>query len=188
MEITQAQRDVRTVYRGGSVGQLVSGVVWLVAAAVGTWGSPPAAMTTLFLGGTLIFPMTTAVLRLTGGPAALPAGHPMAGLATQLAFTVPFGLLVALAAAGYREDWFFPAAMVIVGAHYLPFVFLYGTRLFAVLAGCLVFGGVGLAQWVPEPFSGGGWLTGLLLIVFAVLLGASERARRTPEATAERTS
>src|SRR6056297_89674 len=32
---------------------------------------------------------------------------------------VPLGLLVAVAAAGYREEGFFPASMVIVGAHYL---------------------------------------------------------------------
>ena len=94
----------------------------------------------------------------------------MAALATQVAFTVPLGLLVALAAAGYQQDWFFPASMVIVGSHYLPFVFLYGMRLFAVLASIMVFGGVVLALWVPESFSAGGWFTAMVLVVFAFLL------------------
>jgi hypothetical protein len=175
VEIVQAQRDVRVVYRGGFPGQLVSGAVWLVAAVVATWGSTTAGMVALLLGGTLIFPLTTLGLRLAGGPVSLPSGHPMAALATQIAFTVPFGLLVALAAAGYRLDWFFPACMVIVGAHYLPFVFLYGMPLFGALGGLLVFGGVALTQWVPEPFPAGGWLTGLALVVFAFLLRASAR-------------
>jgi hypothetical protein len=179
VEIAQAQRQVRVVYRGGLVGQLVSGAIWLVAAALGTWVSRPAAMAALFLGGTMIFPLTTLFLRLAGGPVALPKGHPMAALATQIAFTVPFGLLVALAATGYREDWFFPASMVIVGAHYLPFVFLYGLRMFGVLAGCMVMGGVALAQWVDEPFSAGGWLTGALLVVFAFLLRAEHQQTTT---------
>lgn len=73
----------------------------------------------------------------------------MRSLATQIAFTVPLGLLVATAAAGYRPDWFFPASMIIVGAHYLPFVFLYGMPLFAVLAAVLTCGGVALALWLP---------------------------------------
>lgn len=173
MEIVDAQRDVRRTYVGGFFGQLVSGVLWLLAAAIGTWGSPVAAMATLLLGGILIFPLTTLSLRLSGRPASLPAGHPMAALATQVAFTVPFGLLVALAAAGYRQEWFFPASMVIVGAHYLPFVFLYGMRLFALLAALLVCGGVALAMWLPEQFSVGGWLSGAALVVFAFLLRAS---------------
>ena len=116
MQIHQAQRDVRLVYVGGFFGQLVSGILWLGAAAAGAFASATVAIAILLLGGILIFPLTMLCLRLTGRPASLPAGHPMAGLATQIAFTVPLGLLVALAATGYRLDWFFPAAMVIVGA------------------------------------------------------------------------
>jgi hypothetical protein len=183
MQIDQAQRDVRVVYVGGSVGQLVSGVLWLTAAAVGTFSAPTAAIAILLLGGILIFPVTTVCLRLAGRPASLPAGHPMAGLATQIAFTVPPGLLVALAVTGYRLEWFFPAAMVIVGAHYLPFVFLYGMRHYAALAAILAFGGVGLALWGPQSFSLGGWITGLVLVSFAFLLRASVR---TEVATSDR--
>jgi hypothetical protein len=175
MQIDHAQRDVRLVYVGGFFGQLVSGVLWLIAAAVGTFSSPTAAIAILLLGGILIFPLTTVCLRLAGRPASLPAGHPMAGLATQIAFTVPLGLLVALAVTGYRLEWFFPAAMVIVGAHYLPFVFLYGMRHYAALAAILAFGGVGLALWGPESFSLGAWITGLVLVSFAFLLRASVR-------------
>ena len=40
--------------------------------------------------------------------------------------------------------------MVIVGAHYLPFVFLYGERLFAVLAAILVCLGVAIIFWAPR--------------------------------------
>ena len=52
---------------------------------------------------------------------------------------------------GGRSDLFFPACMVIVGAHYLPFVFLYGMRLFAVLAALMTLVGVlllGMAVWL----------------------------------------
>jgi len=105
-QLAQAQGDVREVYRGGFVGQLVSGAVRLLAAAAGTWLSAGAAVIVLRVGGVLIFPLTSWCLRLSGRPAALPGGHPMAALATQIAFTVPPGMLVAVALAQYRPEWF----------------------------------------------------------------------------------
>jgi hypothetical protein len=173
MSIREAQLDVRSLYAGGFYGQLVSGVLWLLASAAASWVSPAVGVATLFLGGMLIFPLTTLVLRLCGRPSALPAGHPMAGLAMQVAFTVPIGIVVVMAMLHGRTDLFFPASMVIVGAHYLPFVFLYGMRLFAVLSTAMVGIGVLLLYGLPVPSGVAGWFTGGLLVVFAFLLRAS---------------
>jgi len=95
MQVAEAQREVRSVYLGGALGQLVSGVLWLASAAAGTWGTPRQAMLVLFLGGMLIFPLTTLGLRLLGRRAALSASNPLGKLAMQVAFTVPIGLVVA---------------------------------------------------------------------------------------------
>ena len=97
--------------------------IWLAAAAAATWISSPAAIATLFFGGVLIFPLTTLAIRLSGRSGSLPSGHPMSALAMQIAFTVPIGLVVIVAMADGRAEDFFPGSMVIVGAHYLPFVF-----------------------------------------------------------------
>jgi hypothetical protein len=167
MDIATAQRDVRTVFLGGFAGGLVSGTLWLVAAALGTWGTPRHAILTLVLGGFFIFPLTQAVIRWMGHRASLGHGHPMNALAMQIAFTVPLMIPVGLGATLHRTDWFFPSMMVIVGAHYLPFVHLYGMRIFAVLGGALVAGGFALGLWFPGRFALGGWLTGALLVAFA---------------------
>ena len=176
MSISAAQAEVRRLYSGGFQGQLVSAVLWLVAAAAAQWVSTASAVVVLFLGGTLIFPLTWLVIRLTGRPASLPAGHPMGALAVQIAFTVPIGLVVVVALLSGRGELFFPASMVIVGAHYLPFVFLYGMRMFAYLAAALVVPGVLLLLWVPAPVPLGGWLTAAVLAVFAFLLRAAADA------------
>ncbi len=181
MLIADAQRDVRRLYAGGFHGQLVSGAVWLAASAAATWGSVDAGIALLWFGGMAIFPLTTLALRAVGRPTSLPRGHPFSALATQIAFTVPVGLLVALALGADRPALFFPSAMVIVGAHYLPFVFLYGMRLFAVLAAVLVGCGVGLAAWVPDPPAFGGWLTGGVLVGFA--FGLRRSAARAEDAS-----
>jgi hypothetical protein len=59
--------------------------------------------------------------------------------------------------------------MIVIGAHYLPFITLYGMPMFGILAGLLVLGGVGLAFYGPDIFSLGGWLTAIFLILFAFL-------------------
>ncbi len=82
---------------------------------------------------------------------------------------LPLSLPVVGAAALYRLDWFYPAFMVVLGAHYLPFVFLYGMRLFFALAGVLWLAGLALGLWVSLPFSAGAWLTGVVLLLFAWL-------------------
>ena len=167
MDIRTAQRDVRSTFLGGFAGQLVSGVLWLASAILATWSTPTAAIAVLVLGGVLIFPLTQGTLRLMGRPAGLPSGHPMNGLAMQAAFVLPLVLPLVGAAALFRIDWFYPAFMVALGAHYLPFVFLYGMWQYAVLAGALVLAGLALALYVPGAFALGGWVTGALLLSFA---------------------
>ena len=169
MPVAAAQRDVRRTFRGGFAGQVVSGALWLASATAATWWSPRAAMLLLVVGGLFIFPLTVTLLRVMGHPARLMPGNPLNALGMQIAITLPLSLPVVGAATLYREAWFYPAFMIVLGAHYLPFVFLYGLRLFGVLAGVLVSAGIILGMQVPDSFSLGAWITGGVLLVFAVL-------------------
>ena len=170
MNISDAQRDVRSVFIGGFAGQLVSGLIWLLSAALATWQSPKSAIITLLVGGFFIFPLTQLLLRLMGGPASLPKGHPMNALGMQIAFTLPFNLPLVAAATLYRPSWFYPALMIALGTHYLPFIFLYGMPQFGVLAALLIGAGIVLGLYLPSGFSlGGAWFTAAVLLVFAFL-------------------
>jgi len=170
MQIQQAQADVRRVYKGGAVGAIVSAVVWGIASATSAWATPAAAMAVLFLGGMLIFPVASLALQIAGGPGALPKGHPSIGLAMQSAFTVPIGLLLALALGAIDGRLFFPAAAVIVGAHYLTFITLYGMREYAILAGALVLIGTSALFVVAEFRDYVGWSCVLVFILAAPIL------------------
>ncbi|GAA1768309.1 hypothetical protein GCM10009747_31410 [Agromyces humatus] len=139
----------------------------------------PVAIATFFIGGMFIFPLATLVLKLMGGSAALPKGHPSAALAMQSAFTVPLGLLVAIALGTYVPLLFFPASLIIVGAHCLVFISLYGMKLFAVLAGALITVGVVTLFWLPSLGNISGWLGAAVFLVFsAVLFRAQGETRR----------
>ena len=149
--------------------------MWLVSAAIGTWVSPGGGIAVLCLGGALIFPLTQVVLRAIGRSATLRADNPLRHLAMQIALTIPLGLPLVGAAALHRLNWFYPAMMIVVGAHYLPFVFLYGMRHFAVLCGLMVAGGIMLGLYLHDTFSLGGWLTGATLVVFGIVGGFLSR-------------
>jgi hypothetical protein len=178
MEIKAAQKDVETTFLRGSVGQTISGLIWLVSAALGTWGTERQAILVLVVGGMFIFPLTQLGLRLLGRPSSLPAGHPMNALAMQVAFMLPLNMLLVGAAALYNLNWFYPAFMLIVGTHYLPFIFLYGMWEFAVLAAVLIFGSVGIAMLFPGSFTPGGWFTAVLLLLFALFVQFTSRTPR----------
>lgn len=184
MHVEDAQRDVRTVFIGGFAGQLVSGMVWALSAALGTWRSPRLAVLVLVVGGMFIFPLTQILLRVMGRRASLSKGHPMNGLAMQTAFIVPFSLPLVAAATMHHMNWFYPAFMIVVGVHYMPFIFLYGMRMFGVLAGILIGAGVLIALYANTSFSLGGWFTAVVLFAFAFIGRGLAIENRTVAASA----
>jgi hypothetical protein len=182
MLVADAQREVRLTFLGGFPGQMVSGVLWLLSASLGAAGRIRLAMLVLAVGGAFIFPLTMLLLRAMGRRASLSAANPFGGLAMQIAFTIPASLPLVGAATLHHQEWFYPAFMVVVGAHYLPFVFLYGMWSFAVLAALLIGSGVRIGLTMPAGFSTGGWLTGALLLLFAFVgLAIARREERKRE-------
>ncbi len=167
MDIQDAQREVRSVYIGGFTGQLVSSAIWLLSAALGTWVTPKASILTVVIGGFFIFALTQMLLRLSGRRASVSQDNQFNSLGMQVAFVLPFSMLLLLPVGLYRLNWFFPALLILVGAHYLPFATLYGMRMFLSLAAILITMGVVIAYWFSGTFSLGAWLGGLTLFAFA---------------------
>ena len=167
--VSESQREMRSAFLGGFAGQLISGLIWLGASTVSVVVSQNSGMLFLFLGSMGIFPLTQLLLRLMGRPARVSDGNGLWALGSQVAFTVPINFLLVGAVILFRPLWFFPAAMIVVGSHYLPFITLYGMKMFGVLSVFLILTGTGLALYGPAIFSLGGWLTGVILIVFAFL-------------------
>jgi hypothetical protein len=184
MEIKAAQQEVQSVFRGGSVGQMVSGLIWLASAALGSWVSVQYGIIALALGGVFIFPLTQLVLKLLGGPSSLRKDNPFNYLAMQVAFTVPLALPVIGAAALQNVNWFYPAFLIIVGAHYLPFMTLYGMWQYGILAAAMIAGGVMLGMYLPGSFSAGGWFGAAVLLVFAVVIMVIHSRKTAPTAQA----
>ncbi len=167
LNIADAQKEMRTRYVGGFYGQLVSGLLWLVSACLSVWVSPSAAIAALILGGFFIFPATELLLRLAGPRASLSKENSLRNLGMQAAFVLPLSMPLLLPVGLYRLTWFYPGMMILLGAHYLPFTFLYGMRMFSVLSALLTGGGIVVAMYLSTYFGIGAWCTGFVLIVFA---------------------
>ncbi len=87
----------------------------------------------------------------------------------QIAFVLPLSMPLLVLAVVFRPSWFYPGAMILVGAHYLPFATLYGQKSFLALGALLVSLGVCIAMYMPNSISAGAWATTLVLLVFAVV-------------------
>ena len=177
MTIQEAQAENRAVFLGGSVGQFVSSALWFASAALATWGSRTQAVLALILGGVLIFPLTLLLLRVLGRPVGAVKDNPLSFLGMQVAFTVPLAIPLILAATAYKPEWFFAGCLIVVGAHYLPFVTLYGLPIFAIAGGLMVTAGILLPSLRPGEFAIGGWLGAVLLALLGIALAVDHAAR-----------
>ena len=115
-----------------------------------------------------------------GKPATLSKDNPFGMLAMQIAFTIPATYPLIAAATIHNVNWFYPAFLVVVGAHYLPFIFLYGMPQFGILAVLLVVLGTAIGIYFPDSFTLGGWIGAVVYLVFAFPFRAI--ALRNPKA------
>ncbi len=148
---------------------------------LGTWHSERFGILALVLGGMFIFPSTQLILRLMGRHANLKPDNPLKNLAMQIAFIVPLTLPVAGGATLYKMNWFFPACAIIVGAHYLPFAFLYGMRIYLLLAAALMVEGMVIGLYFQESFATAGWWTAGILFAFAAATLVARGKETAPE-------
>lgn len=142
--LTAAQTNMRSEYRNGATGVLVSGIVWLTTAGVIYSGSTKQAIWTLLVGGALIHPISTLLNKITGLKAAITNDNPLSGLAMEgtvfMLMTIPMAYGLSL----LRAEWFFQGMLLIIGGRYLTFRTLYGNKLFWVLGGLLGVSAYGL--------------------------------------------
>lgn len=121
------------------------------------------------IGGALIAPIDTVVLKLLGRTAKASRGNPLNALAFATTVWLIACCVLAYGLSRTNVLWFFPAMMLAIGSRYLCFHTLYGHRIYWVCGGALIVAGYACAAKSVSPalaaFIGGG-----LEVIFAVLL------------------
>ena len=179
-DLARAQSDLRFAYRSGSVGQIYGGLTWLISATAWTVVGATVAVILLLVGGFFIYPVTVVFSRLRGSPGVVSASNPLREASITIPFVGVLGIPVAGAAALHEIDWFYPAFMMVMGAHYLPFSFLYGMRVFVFLGAAMWVIGLSLALWASGFTVLGGWMTGLGLLAVGIWAARQHEAEFAP--------
>ncbi|PPK85740.1 hypothetical protein CLV84_2644 [Neolewinella xylanilytica] len=177
MDMKAAQLDLDHAFYGGAPGAMVSGVVWMLAGAIGAWLSPQYSIAVLFIGGMLIYPLGMLISRMLGRPGSAANDNPLTALAMESTVLLFLGLFVAWICFSVRIDWFYPIMLLTIGGRYLIFQTLYGNKLYWLLGASLIAAGTAgflfaLPFYVPA-LTGGG-----LELLFAAIIFFGNRGHR----------
>lgn len=145
MHIIEAQRDMRRAEAGGGPGVFVSGLVWLVAALVESSRGVHAGFVTLFIGGMLIFPVATIIVRYLFRRKPVTPDNQIGRAVLESTITMLGGLLPAYLFLYFEPAYVFPLAAIAVGTHYFAFRTAYGDIRFWILGAVIAgLGGIGI--------------------------------------------
>lgn len=148
-----AQQDMREAYVYGSIGVIVSGVIWLIASLVLYYYSPQQAVWALIIGGMFIYPLGTLLEKLLGYRGSHSKGNPLGNLAMEGTIWMIMCIPLAYGLSLTKVEWFFQGMLMIIGGRYLTFASIYGTRLYWLLGGLLGLVAYGAFRWGLDAFT-----------------------------------
>ena len=167
--LSQAQEDMSTGYANGSIGIIISGLIWLTSAIVSFQFSAKEAIWTLLIGGVFIHPLSVIIGKAMGISGKHKKGNPFGNLAMEGTIFMLMCLPIAFGLSLQHSEWFFQAMLMIIGGRYLTFASIYGKRIYWILGGVL-----GVAAYLLFSFkiqSFGSAITGSLIeITFGLFM------------------
>ncbi len=181
--IREAQHDMRHGYADGSLGMMVSGVVWLTSAVVASQWSDTHAIWTLLIGGMFIFPLGVLVAKLIKVSGSHTKGNPLGNLAMEGTIFMIMCLPLAYGLSLLHTEWFFQGMLLIIGGRYLTFASIYGLKLYWMVGAVL--GAAAYLLFFLRVGSFGSALTGgLIEILFGIYMLISFRKKQQNTASA----
>jgi hypothetical protein len=171
---TLAQTDMGKGYANGSIGIIVSGCIWLIAASVSYQYSPKQAIWTLLIGGMIIHPVGMFLSKIIGLPGTHTKGNKLGNLAMEGTLFMIMCLPLAFGLSLQHTEWFFQGMLLIIGGRYLTFASIYGLKLYWILGAVLGVAAYSLFHFQAQSF--GSLLTGSFIeISFGLLMFFSFR-------------
>ncbi|HSC54057.1 MAG TPA: hypothetical protein VLC98_10565 [Phnomibacter sp.] len=169
-----AQTDMCKGYANGSIGIIVSGLIWLISATISYQYSAKQAVWALLIGGMFIHPLGVFLSKVVGINGTHTKGNPLANLAMEGTIFMIMCLPIVFGLSLQHSEWFFQGMLLIIGGRYLTFASIYGSRLYWILGAVL-----GVAAYLLFYFkvqSLGSLLTGSLIeISFGLFMFFSYR-------------
>ena len=174
--MASAQADMRRAYRDGAPGVLISGLVWMTAAAVALYGREQLSVLVLLIGGVFIYPLSVLLDKAMGHRGAHSANSPLGALAMAGTVWMLAGIVIAFAMQTQRLEWFYPVMLLVIGGRYLTFQTLYGLKIYWLLGALLCASGLLLGMQLA-PVVVGAMAGAAIELIFALVLLLRARAQ-----------
>jgi len=178
-----AQTDMCKGYASGSIGVIVSGLIWLISATICYHYSAKQAVWALLIGGMFIHPVGVILSKVIGLSGTHSKGNSLGNLAMEGTIFMIMCLPLAFGLSFQHVEWFFQGMLLIIGGRYLTFASVYGVRLYWVLGAML-----GIAAYLLFYFKAASFISLLTGSIIEISFGFSiffffRREKQTSVAT-----
>lgn len=166
MNLQDAQQDMKNGYGYGSVGVIVSGIVWLISSLAVNFYSSKNGIWTLMIGGMLIFPVANLIGKLIGLKGGHDKNNPLAKLTMEGTIWMIMCIPLAYGLSLMKAEWFFQGMLMIIAGRYLTFATVYGVRIYWVLGAML-----GVAAYILFKLEATAFISALTGGLIEIILG-----------------
>ncbi len=161
-------KEIKQSYLGGFSILLIEGFSWILAGVLWNLISFKVGILAIIISGTLFYPLNQLLQIILKRPK-IRKENPLNLLFTQISLIIPFSFPLIFLLAKENINLFFPALTIIIGAHYLPFIYAYKMKSYWILASLLVVGGSLFGFIVPDNIHYCAYFTGFILFLFGII-------------------
>jgi hypothetical protein len=160
-------KEIRQSYLGGFSILLIEGFFWILAGILWNFVSFRIGILAIIISGTFFYPISQLFQIILRRPK-IRKENPINLLFTQIGLIIPFSFPLIFLLTKENVNLFLPALTIIIGAHYLPFIYAYKLRTYWILAPLLVTGGSLFGFIMPDHIYYCAYYTGSILLLFAI--------------------
>jgi hypothetical protein len=156
-------KEFRLTYMAAAPHSFYTGIAWITSAVLSETVSKGSAILFFILSLSMTFPVGEWFRKFFQPVNFISDSNRLGQLFMLSAFTIPacYPLVYFLCKANL--NYFFPAFSILVGAHYLIFVYAYGRKIFLLLAIAMIGQAVWWVYSTPLSFSIAGYVAGVMI-------------------------
>jgi len=160
-------QELRETYIGAAPHTFVMGLVWIASGSISLFVSTGMTILFFFFAAGIAFPVGEVLKKGLKVPDRISTDNHLPRLFMYLGASIPLSFPVIYMSMQHNINWFFPAFAVIVGGHYMPFIWAYKMPSFGILGILLIAIGSFTGWKYPDDFSLAAYISGGVLVAFA---------------------
>lgn len=162
-------RQLRRTYLGAAPHTFYTSAVWLAGGVVGELFSVGLGILIFIIGASFTFPVGEVIRKMMKIPDVMSKDNDLGKMFMLSAFGIPLCYPIIYLVCKNNINYFFPAFSILIGAHYLIFIYGYGMITFGLLSILLVAQGTITSIFYTDQFGLSAYLTSLTLFLFGII-------------------